>query len=178
MFIIDMQSNQKIQKNTTISKANTNDFELRTLKSAIANILKNHNVKDLGNSRLCQSLSCKCIAMEADFDILSANNKRTFSNSAEEKQKENDVSNTCLTVIKFLMLDGKNRIDRNLVSLFEESQKLLNKQRGPDEIMIQVIYPIYVELFEKRYRELKRNKNFTDTFRYDQRIEEVMILLI
>ena len=95
-----------------------------------------------------------------------------------EKQKENDVSNACLTVIKFLMLDGKNRIGRNLISLFEESQKLLNKQRGPDEIMIQVIYPIYVELFEKRYRELKRYKNYTDTFQYDQRIEQVMIFLI
>ena len=170
-----MQSNQNIQKNTTISKANTNDFELRTLKSAIANILKDHNVKDLGNSRLCQSLSCKCIAIEADFDILSANNKRTFSNSAEEKQNENDVSNVCLTIVKFLILDGQTNRDENLNSLFTESLKFLNKERGPDETMIEVMYPVYVELFDKTYRELRRHQNYTDSFEYDQRSADVMI---
>ena len=147
----------------------------------MARILQDHRVIRLGNSRLkCRNLKCKCISLQADFEHAhlkqSSGNNQGFSTM--EKQKENDVSNACLTVIKFLMLDGKNRIDRNLVSLFEESQKLLNTQRGPDEIMIEVIYPIYVELFEKRYRELKRYKNYTDTFQYDQRIEQVMIFLI
>ena len=146
----------------------------------MARKLQDHNVNRLGNSRLkCRSLKCKCISLQADFEYAHEQSSGKVQGfSATEKQSENDVSNACLTIIKFLMLDGKNKIGKNLVSLFEESQKLLNKQRGPDEIMIQVIYPIYVELFQKRYRELKRNENYTDTFRYDQRIEEVMIFPI
>ena len=124
-------------------------------------------------------MKCKCISSQSDVENALYQSSAGLSPlkivSVTERQKENDVSNVCLTVIKFLMLDGKNRIGRNLASLFKESQKLLNKQRGPDEVMIHVIYPISVQLFEKRYRELKRNKNFTDNFRYDQRIEEVMI---
>ena len=77
-----------------------------------------------------------------------------------------------------LFTSGKNNRSKNLVSFLEESQKLLNKKRGPDETMIQVIYPIYVELFDKRYRELKRNENYTDNFLYDQRIAAVMIFSI
>ena len=179
IYKIDIQSNQEIERNRTISKANKHDFELSTLKRAIAKILQDHHINALGNSRLkCRSLKCKCISMKEDVLYAYGQSSREFSFSATQRQIENDVSNACLAILKFLVLDGKNNRRKSLILLLEESQKFLHKERGPDEIMIEVIYPIYVELFDKRYRELKRNKNYTDVFRYDQRIADVMIFSI
>ena len=116
----------------------------------MARKLQDHHVNKLGKSRLkCRSLKCKCISLQADFEHAhlkqSSGNNQGFSTM--EKQKENDVSNVCLTILKFLMLDGQTNRDENLNSLFTESLKFLNKERGPDETMIEVMYPVYVELF-------------------------------
>ena len=171
-----MESNPEAQNNTQITKIDTNDFELGHLKTEIAKILKNYDVKLMVDSKLCQSLKCKCIATQNDFSYSHSNTMDTI-HQAKDKRMENDVSNACLTLVRFLMLDGRDNVSSNLKSLREESEKFLDKQRGSDETMIEVIYPAYVRLFNKRYQQLKFDSNYTDTFIYDQRISDVISFL-
>ena len=172
-ILIGMEIHQETETNTQITKFNTSEFELSTLKSKIANVLKNYDVRVLVDTKLCRSLKCKCIATQEDIAYSQSN---TFDSiqKEEDKQIDNDVSNACLTLVRFLMLDGKNNTNENLDLLYKESEKFLDKQRGPDETMLEVIYPAFVKLFGKKYRQLKIDSNYTDTFIYDQRIANVI----
>ena len=172
-ILIGMEIHQETQTHTELTKFNTSEFQLSTLKSKIANVLKNYDVKVSVDTKLCRSLKCKCIATQDDIAYSQSN---TFDSiqKEEDKQIDNDVSNTCLTLVRFLMLDVKGNISENLNLLYTESEKFLDKQRGPDETMLEVIYPAFVKLFGKKYRQLKIESNDTDTFIYDQRIANVI----
>ena len=146
------------------------------LKSKIANVLKNYDVEVSVDTKLCRSLECKCIAKQDDISYSQSNTIDTIQ-SEKDKQIENDVSNACLAFVRFLILDGKGNVSRNLDLLYTESEKFLDKQRGPDETMMEVIYPAFVKLFGKKYRQLNIDSNYTDTFIYDQRIAKVICLI-
>ena len=166
-----MEVHREAQKNTKITKVNT--MELNPLKLTIAKILKNHAAKVMVNTRLCRSLKCKCIATQDDITYYQSNTKDALQKE-KDKQMDNDVSNACLTLVRFLISNGKGDVSRNLDLLYKESEKLLNKKRGPDEAMMEVIYPAYNRLFGEKYRKFKIDSNYTDTFIYDQRIANVI----
>ena len=149
-----MEIHQETQTNTEITKVNTSKFELSTLKSKIAIVLKNYDVKVSVDSKLCRSLKCKCIATQDDITYYQSNTKDALQKE-KDKQMDNDVSNACLTLVRFLISNGKGDVSRNLDLLYKESEKLLNKKRGPDEAMMEVIYPAYNRLFGKKYRKFK-----------------------
>ena len=169
-----MPDSRGTQIDTEMTKINTKDFELSPLKLKIAKILEYHDIEVSVDSKLCRTLNCKCIATQNDFTHSHSNTIDTI-HQENERRKENDVSNACLTLLRFLLLDGRDSISSNLELLYKESQKFLDKQRGPDETMIEVIYPTYVKLYDKKYRQLKKDSNYTDAFRYDQRIADVAI---
>ena len=139
-------------------------------------ILEKHEVKAVVQSKFCRNLKCKCITSQDDFSYSHSNTVHKLPQE-KDKQIENDVSNACLTVVRYLMSDGIGNISSNLDLLYKESLKFLDKERGPDETMIEVIYPAYVKLFDKKYRKLKIDSNYTDTFHYDQRIADVITFL-
>ena len=168
-----MEINRESQRNTDIISFNTSEFQLSPLKSRIAKVLKNYDARVLIDTKLCRSLKCKCIATQDDISYSQSNTIDTIQ-SEKDKQIDNDVSNACLALVRFLILDGKGNVSRNLDLLYEVSEKFLDKQRGPDEAMLEVIYPAYVKLFDKKYRQLKIDSNYTDTFIYDQRIANVI----
>ena len=174
---IGMNVSREAQRDTKIIKFNTSEFELTPLKLKIAKILKNYNAKVMVDTKLCRSLKCKCIATQDDISYSQSNTIDAIQNE-KDKQLDNDVSNACLTLIRFFILDGRRNISSNLDLLYKESEKFLDKQRGPDEVMVEVIYPAYVKLFDQKYRKLKLDSNYTDTFIYDQRIANVHKLTI
>ena len=168
-----MDVNQEAKIDTKITKVNTNDFELSPIKAKIAEILESHNYELSVESKFCRSLKCKCITSQNDFAHSHSNTVHKLQ-SEKEKKIENDVSNVCLTVLRYLILDEQDNISSNLHELYKESVKFLDKERGPDETMVEVMYPAYVRLFDKKCRQLKMDSNYTDTFQYDQRITDVI----
>ena len=94
------------------------------------------------------------------------------SNTRTEKKVliEDQVSNVCLRMLNFLILDGEDRIDNNLKTLYEQSMNYIEKRRSStDEVMQDVISPVYVKFFANRYQKLKNESNYTDPFIYNQR---------
>ena len=168
-----MEIHQETETNTQITKFNTSEFELSTLKRKIANVLKSYDVKVSVDTKLCRSLKCKCIATQDDITSSQSNTVDSIQKE-EDKQIDNDVSNACLTIVRFLMLDVKGNFSQNLDLLHTESEKFVDKQRGPDDTMLEVIYPTFIKIFGKKYRQLKDDSNYTDTFIYDQRIANVI----
>ena len=80
------------------------------------------------------------------------------------------VSQVCLTLLNFLIVDGEENMDRNLNTLYEQSMKYTDKKRSStDEVMIDIISPIYVQFFANKYQELKNDSNYSDPFIYNQR---------
>ena len=157
----------------SIVKVSSNEFEISNLKKKIAKTLKDHdNEADFGG-RLCRDLRCKCIASKSDFEYLFSHSDADKNKVVEgdfRKQLENDVSNICITLLNFLMLDEEINMEKNLGLLFEQSMNFLDSQRGPDEIMVDIFYPIYVRFFEPLYSKLKKDQNYSDPFTYDQRV--------
>ena len=149
----------------TISKINS--FAISEMKSQMTKILKNSDKHDVGDSKFCRNLRCKCIV--ADAELKSNLGNRDLEEEIEtRKQMEGDVSNVCITILRFLMLDTQS-MDKNLDLLYREAIKYLDKRRSSDEIMVEVLYPLYQQLLDSRYRDLKSKKDFNDQFTYDQR---------
>ena len=121
------------------------------LKKKIAKIVANQHK---GNTTMLQEkiddLRCKCIFAMSCWSMQS--NTRTEQKVLIEDQ----VSNVCLMMLNFLMLDGQERIDGNLNTLYEKSMENTEHRRsGTDEVMMAIISPIYVKRFANRYRQLK-----------------------
>ena len=159
-------------KNISIVNVASNEFDVLKLKKEIKDVLKKDENKTAKGSRLCRTLGCRCIATQSDFDYLqdASNPYKGIPKDFMSKYLENDVSNICLQLLNVLILDGDNKTDKNLDNLFEQSMNFLDKQRGPDEVMVEVFYPGYLTSFQPMYQELKKNSNHIDPFTYDQRI--------
>lgn len=155
------------KKNVSVTKV-TSNF-MNKLKKKIGKKLESRKAIVSGSKR-CRSLECNCITTVSDFMW-----QNDFGSDVIEDFKEvqlnNDASNICLTLLNFLMLDGNASRAANLELLFQESMNFLDAQRKPNEIMVNVFYPIYTTLFQPKYQTLKNNYNYTDPFVYDQRID-------
>ena len=150
----------------------SNEFDISKLKKKIGKHLENHKAI-IHSTRLCRSLGCRCIATTSDFEYSqNPSNPREDDKfkSYKQKQLENDASNICLTLLNFFMLGGDMNRNKHLDQLFQESMNHLDKHRGIEEIMVYVFYPIYTTIFEPLYHELKKASNYSDPFRYNQRI--------
>ena len=79
------------------------------------------------------------------------------------------LSNVCLMMLNFLMLDGEEKIGHNLNTLFLQSIKYAKRRQTTDEVLLDNIFLIYTEFFSNRYLELKKSSNYSDPFIYDQR---------
>ena len=141
----------------SIRKVDSNDFEISNLKKEIAKELRAHENQAYIGSRLCRSLGCRCITAGSDFDH-SNDPSNPLSSSSITSDTNNDVSNICLKLLSFLILDGDANRDKNLEQLFQQSMNYLDRQRGPNEIMVEVFYPIYTTLFQPIYRKLESPK--------------------
>ena len=109
-------------------------------------------------------LACKCIYAFSCWTM--------ESNTRTEKKVliEDQVSNVCLRLLNVLILDGKERVDLNLNTLYQESMRHIEKRRsGADEVMVDVISPIYAKFFANRYHKLRNESNYSDPFIYNQR---------
>ena len=130
------------QKNETyITMDNTNDFGVRALKMNIARVLASQYIDPDISSNLFKALKCKCVT------FIDCNTMESMSRSYkvdETKLTDNDVSNVCLIMIRFLMLDGPMNRDSNLKILAEEATKYVEKRRGPNQILLEIIYPLLV----------------------------------
>ena len=121
---------------------------------------------------LCKNLACRCIATQSELDFYNLNKGNSITSDSRKKQLDNDASNVCLKLLNFLILDNASNIDKNLDLLVIKSLDFLDKQRGPNEIMVEVFYPIYTMLFQPIYQKLVKESNYSDPFIYDQRVPE------
>lgn len=158
------------QKTISVRKVSPNAFDISQLKKKMGKLLKYHETEADSGSRRCRSLGCRCITAESDFEHYSNLKSNGIGLDINQKRLENDVSNICLKLLRFLILDGDANRDRNLELLFQQSLNFLDKQRGPDDIMVDVFYPIYTTIFQPVHRNLEKGSNFSDPFIYDQRI--------
>ena len=148
-----------------IEEVQSNEFSFHLLKKKIARILANQHK---GNEKMLQEkindLRCKCIFAMSCWSL------QPNTGTEQKVLIEDQVSNVCLMLLNFLMLDGQERIDGNLNTLYEKSMKNTEqRQSGTDEVMMAIISPIYVQFFANRYRQLKNESNYSDPFIYDQR---------
>ena len=91
-----------------------NEFDVFKLKKEISDVLRKDAKKvsiARGSSR-CKSLGCRCIVPISNYNYLP---------HPSIKYLENDVSNICLKLLNFLMLDGDSNINGNLDLLIEQS---------------------------------------------------------
>ena len=162
-FFCFQAKERSLVKHVSIAKVDSNEFDVFKLKKDIAEILKkdDNKIAIAKDKKHCQTLDCRCIVGPADF------NYRTHPSTI---YLENDVSNICLKILDFLILDGESNINSHIDILFEQSMIFLDKQRGPDKIMVEVFYPIYLTSFQPTYRKLSNRLNHSDPFTYDQRI--------
>ena len=160
----------------SIRKVASKDFEISKLKKKISKELRAHESEAEIVSRRCRSLYCRCITTSSDFDYYNnpSNPLRpgagAIGSDDSQKQLENDVSNICLKLLSFLLLDGDVNRAKNLEQLFQQSMNFLDRQRGPNEIMVEVFYPIYTTSFQQTYQKLEKGSNYSDPFTYDQRM--------
>ena len=169
-----------LNKDTSIVKVSSRDFDISKLKKKIGKHLENRQDEVYVGTRYCQNLRCKCIATTADIeyslDPSNPHNQHNINSGDEKLQQDeqeqlrNDASNICLKLLSFLMLDGDENRNNNLDLLFQQSMSFLDKQRGPDEIMVEVFFPIYITVFQPVYLKLKNESNYSDSFTYDQRL--------
>ena len=105
-------------------------------------------------------LECKCIRLYKVY----------FATKGDENAeiKANDVSNSCLKILGFLLRSGNADSGADISDIYVEAQKSRYKQLGPDDIMLTVLYPIYERLFGEKYRNERRSQNYTDPFIYNQ----------
>ena len=154
-----------VRKKTSMTTVKTHEFSVHLLKKKIASIVANRHK---GNRTILQEkindLTCQCIFAFSCWTM--------ESNTRTEKKVlvEDQVSNVCLRMLNFLILDGEDRIDNNLKTLYEQSMNYIEKRRSStDEVMLDVISPVYVKFFANRYQKLKNESNYTDPFIYNQR---------
>ena len=158
------------KKTISIVGGEFDKFDISTLKKKIANAIQDNEYKADNSTGLCKNLECRCIATQSEIDFYLRNpNKDKNVKHGKGKQLENDVSNVCLKIMSFLMLKGD--LNNNLDKLFRQSLNFLDKQRGPNEIMVEVFYPTYIALFEPTYHRLSKESNYSDPFTYDQRVD-------
>ena len=143
------------------------------MKMKIAKELEHQYTYSVGSSSICKDLKCKCIIRSDDLhsNTGQSENVEKKLTTFEDKLRENEVSNICLVILRFLMLDGKKNRESNLKLLFEEAVNFIDKRRGPDEIMLEVLYPLYERLFGQKYLNLKNQTKYNDPFKYDQIID-------
>ena len=131
---------------------------------------------------LCKNLNCKCIFTQKDWDdsytkeglgygkffarFFNASTETTTLSDAD-KLRPADVANVCLTILRFLILDGHANLNKNLDDLYRDAVEYGDRQYGVDEIMTNILHSSYKRLFETKYQSLKAEKNHTDTFVYD-----------
>lgn len=161
---------------TVITRKKSYGLEIEAIKVEIAKILQTIDLDDTGNGIVCRNLRCKCVVSETDFaDYVERDNfDSSFWTSDRERrlQHESDVSNSCLIILRFLILDEPNNLKKNVDLLFQNSIKFLDKKRNSDEIMTEVMYPIYEQLFDEKYRLIRDQNDFDPEFFYDQRYDE------
>ena len=159
------------KKNSSIKKVSSNEFEVPDLKKRIGRKMENHENKAFNDNKLCKHLGCRCIANSTDFEHYQdhSNPNKNHASTNKQKRLKNDVSNICLTLLTFFIMDGEKNMEKNLNLLFQQSMNFLNRQRGPDEIMVYVFYPIYTTFFQAIRRKLEKELNYSVPFIYDQR---------
>ena len=100
----------------------THEFSVHLLKKKIASIVANRHK---GNRTILQEkindLTCQCIFAFSCWTM--------ESNTRTEKKVlvEDQVSNVCLRMLNFLILDGEDRIDNNLKTLYEQCSVHMEK---------------------------------------------------
>ena len=156
--------------NISIKKEASNEFDISKLKMKIANMIQNSENEANDNAGLCKNLACRCIATQSELDFYNQNKGSSITSDITKKQLDNDASNACLKLLNFLILDEASNVDKNLDLLFTKSLDFLDKQRGPNEIMVEVFYPIYTMFFQPIYQNLVKESNYSDPFIYDQRV--------
>ena len=158
------------KKTISIVGGEFDKFDISTLKKKTANAIQDNEYKADNSTGLCKNLECRCIATQSEIDFYLRNpDKDKNVKHGKGKQLENDVSNVCLKILSFLMLKGD--LNNNLDKLFRQSLNFLDKQRGPNEIMVEVFYPTYIALFEPTYHRISKESNYSDPFTYDQRVD-------
>ena len=164
-------SDPRQKEATSIKEVETHEFKIHLLKNKIATTLAS---KHPGNITLLQekinSLKCKCIYTYSCEENAYFNSKKGTV-SKDQILKENEVSNVCLMLLNFLMLDGEETMDSNIDTLYQQSIEHTDKTRDTDEIMTDVIFPVYEQFFANRYNKLKTDANYSDPFIYDQRFD-------
>ena len=164
-------SDPRQKEATSVKEVETHEFKMHLLKKKIATTLAS---KHPGNRTLLQekinSLKCKCIYTYSCEENAYFNDKNGRV-TKEQILKENEVSNICLMLLNFLMLDGEETMDSNIDTLYQQSIEHMDKTRVADEIMTDVIFPVYEQFFAKQYHKLKTDTNYSDPFIYDQRFD-------
>ena len=115
----------------------------------------------------CERLGCKCIATNLIHDkwFFATNSQQVPEEWHKTKDGQNlfksylkysDLSNVCLAILGFLVLDGSDEADRDktLKTIGLEAQKLWHQHLEPNDIMLTIIYPTYQKLFENKYLSL------------------------
>ena len=158
---------------SSITKVSNGKVKVQSLKMKIADILANHYQNLTKPGDICMNLECKCIASSTELENYHMLGGETKGIKNHERVKlENDVSNVCLKILRFLMLDGPSNTEKNLDLLYSESVKLINKQLGPEEVMVELFYPLYHRMLEPKYRILRTQFFSNDSFTYNQRINQ------
>ena len=117
----------------------------------------------------CKNLRCKCIFAIDDYyendDELRNFNYTVLSDA--DKQSPVDVSNVCLTILDFLILDGNSNLNKNLEDLYADAMTNWDRQHKADDIMTKIFYSSYQRRFAAKYQLLKAEQNDTGKFIYD-----------
>ena len=121
-----------------------------------------------GNSiNRCRTLACRCIASANDIEWYAGLTTGKLT-TLDDKIIVNDVSNACLVILRFLLLDGNGAVEDNLAAMHQESFRFLHKQLSIEEVMLTVMYPLYEVMYEQKYRRMKLQSKFDDKFKYNQ----------
>ena len=165
---------------------NAKQLHINTIKNKMTYIIEAKNISIFTSADLCENLACKCIFPDDSFRNLRDEDYKEMAiwlgfyqgllakvagMTAEERERANDVSNKCLIVLRFLMVLEIEEIDIYLNTFLKEARSLTDKHYDPDEIMLELIYPIYKTLAENKYEKLKANPFIeieSDPFHYDQ----------
>ena len=156
--------NNTKNKETSIMEIPTNELGFHILKEKIATILvTRHKEKKMLDEKTTDALKCKCIYAYTCWTM------EVKVKSEETTLLEDRVSNVCLMMLNFLIVDGEENVQMNLNRLFDQAIKYTDRNRNSDEIFLEIITPIYALFFESRYMQLKNELNYTDPFLYGQR---------
>ena len=166
-FLATLKHSKATALNVSVMKPH---LQAPMLKQGIALVLERFNASVPGTINRCRTLSCRCIATRDDIIWYSSLHKN-IKTDPKDTIKENDVSNACLVILRFLILDGKETIKDNLAAMRRESFRYLHKRLSIDDVMLGVMYPLYQVMFESKYKKIKQQFQFDDKFKYNQIID-------